>query len=88
MNPETMLELRKFVAPEFVYGVEALTLIGRYAKNFGSKKALVVTDPGLVRAGWVEKALGSLDAENISWAIFQDVTPNPKDCEVAAGVQF
>jgi alcohol dehydrogenase len=88
MNPETTLELRKFVAPEFVYGAKALTLVGRYAKNFGARKALVVTDPGLVQAGWVEKTLSSLDAENIPWAVFQSITPNPKDHEVSAGVRF
>lgn len=88
MNPETALDLRKFVAPEFVYGVGALTQIGRYARNFGARKALVVTDPGVVRSGWVAKALASLDAENIAWAVFQDVTANPKDHEVAAGVRF
>lgn len=87
MNPEAALDLRKFVVPEFVYGVGAMAQIGHYAKNFGAKKALVVTDPGVVRAGWVEKVLGSLDAEGISWEVFQDVTPNPKDHEVAAGVR-
>ena len=88
MNPEAALDLRKFVAPEFVYGVGALNQIGRYARNFGAQKALLVTDPGVVRSGWMEKALGSLDEENIAWAIFQDVTANPKDHEVAAGVRF
>ncbi|MDO8991071.1 MAG: alcohol dehydrogenase-like regulatory protein ErcA [Sideroxyarcus sp.] len=88
MNPDTTLELRKFVVPEFVYGAGALNQIGRYARNFGAHKVLVVTDPGVVQAGWVEKALGSLNAENIPWVVFQDVTPNPKDDEVAAGVRF
>lgn len=88
MNPETALELRKFVAPEFVYGAGALTLIGRYAKNFGARKALVVTDSGLVQAGWVAKAINSLVDANIPSVVFQGVTPNPKDHEVAAGVRF
>lgn len=88
MNPEAALELRKFVAPEFVYGVGALGQVGRYARNFGAKKALVVTDPGVVRAGWAEKVLGSLGAESIPWVVFQDITPNPKDHEVAAGVRY
>jgi alcohol dehydrogenase class IV len=87
MNTNTGLELRKFVAPEFVYGVGALNLIGRYAKNFGAKKTLVVSDPGVIQAGWLEKALDSLDAEHIPWALFQDLTPNPKDYEVARGVE-
>lgn len=88
MNPDASSELRKFVAPEFVYGVGALNKIGRYAKNFGAQKALVVTDPGVAQAGWLAKALASLAAEHIDWAVFQDVTPNPKDGEVAAGVRF
>jgi alcohol dehydrogenase len=88
MSSDTAFELRKFVAPEFVYGSGALTLTGRYARNFGAQKALVVTDPGVVQAGWAEKAIGSLDAGHIPWALFQDVTPNPKDHEVAAGVRF
>ncbi|WP_315706441.1 MULTISPECIES: alcohol dehydrogenase-like regulatory protein ErcA [unclassified Bradyrhizobium] len=88
MDPHVAFDLRKFVAPEFVYGVGALTLIGRYAKNFGAGKALVVTDPGVIRPGWVDKAFASLDAEHIPWATFQSITPNPKDHEVAAGVRF
>lgn len=87
MNTNARLELRKFVAPEFVYGIGALNLIGRYAKNFGAKKTLVVTDPGVIEAGWTEKALDSLDAAHIPWALFQDLTPNPKDYEVARGVE-
>lgn len=87
MDLQTGMELRKFVVPEFVYGLGALNQIGRYARNFGAKKALVVTDPGVMQAGWTERALDSLAAEGISWAIFQDVTANPKDHEVAAGVR-
>ncbi|HEY8907603.1 MAG TPA: alcohol dehydrogenase-like regulatory protein ErcA [Rhodoferax sp.] len=87
MNAETMLELRKFVAPEFIYGTGALTQIGRYAKNFGAQKALVVTDPGVAQTVWLGKVLASLHAENIPWAVFKEVTPNPKDDEVAAGVR-
>jgi alcohol dehydrogenase len=88
MKNETTLELRKFVVPEFIYGAGALTRVGHYARNFGARKALVVTDPGVVKAGWVDKVLASLKAENIPCEIFQDVTPNPKDYEVADGVRF
>lgn len=82
------LELRKFVVPEFVYGRGALAQIGRYARNFGASKVLVVTDSGVVRAGWTAKALASLAAEGIGAEVFEDVTPNPKQDEVAAGVRF
>ena len=88
MRHDTSSELRKFVAPEFVFGSGALTLIGRYARNFGAKNALVVTDPGLVRTGWVEKVIASLQEANISSEVFEGVTPNPKDHEVSRGILF
>ncbi|MBI4927109.1 MAG: alcohol dehydrogenase, partial [Anaerolineae bacterium] len=50
----SFMELRKFVSPEFVFGVGARFLAGRYAANFGARKVLVVTDPGVMAAGWVE----------------------------------
>ncbi len=88
MNERQQAELRKFVAPEFVYGIGAISLVGRYARNFGAKKALIVTDPGLVESGWVRKAVGYLDIEGVRSAVFQEVTPNPKDHEVMSGVRF
>jgi alcohol dehydrogenase len=88
MSDETGTELRKFVAPEFVYGRGAVRLVGRYARNFGAHKALVVTDPGVIRAGWAEMALTSLDSEGIPWEVFQGVSPNPREYEVAAGVDL
>lgn len=81
-------ELRKFVAPEIIFGVGALRQAGRSAKKFGAQKALVVTDPGVIRAGWVEAVLDSLKEEGIPAVVFQAVTPNPKDHEVAAGTDF
>ena len=46
MNNDTqsLLELRKFVAPEFIFGLGARKLVGRYAKNCGARKVLLVTD--------------------------------------------
>ena len=46
MNKDTqsLLELRKFVAPEFIFGLGARKLVGRYAKNCGARKVLLVTD--------------------------------------------
>lgn len=87
MNPN-LLELRKFVVPEFVYGAGALNLVGRYAKNFGAKKVLVVTDRGVAETVWLNHVLDSLEMEKIAWVLFKDVTPNPKNYEVDVGVEF
>lgn len=79
-------ELRKFVAPEFVFGVGARSLAGRYAKNLGGRKILVVSDPGVVAAGWTKDVTDSLVEAGLPFALFTGVSPNPKVDEIMAGV--
>jgi alcohol dehydrogenase class IV len=81
------IELRKFVAPEFVIGSDARRLAGRYAKNFGADDVLVVTEPNIIRAGWVRDVTESLDSEDIRYTLFSDVSPNPRDFEVMQGAE-
>ena len=78
-------ELRKFVAPEMVLGEGALSLIGQYAANFGARRVLLVTDPGVRAAGWAGPVENALKEEGISHVVFDAITPNPKDHEVMAG---
>jgi len=80
------LELRKFLAPEFIFGVGARQLAGRYAKNLGGRKILVVSDPGVVKAGWTKDVTDSLEAAGLPFVLFTGVTPNPKAEEVMTGV--
>ncbi len=82
------LELRRFIAPEFFFGAGALGLAGRYAANYRARKVLLVTDPGVARAGWAGLVRGSLLEAGIDCALFDGVTPNPKDHEVMDGAQF
>jgi len=88
MDTDILLNLRKFLAPEIVYGEGALELAGRHAINFGATKVLIVTDPGVQKAGWSSKVEASLRELSISYAVFSDITPNPKDHEVMAGVDL
>ncbi len=78
-------ELRKFVAPETIFGVGALLVAGQYASKFGVTRPLVVTDPGLIEAGWAGKVMESLAAFDIEGVIFSAVSPNPRAEEVMAG---
>src|SRR5258705_12061822 len=78
-------ELRKFVAPEIMFGVGALHLAGRYGRNLGGNKALIVSDPGVLAAGWVQQVLVSVAGAGLESTLFTRVTPNPRIDEVAAG---
>lgn len=80
-------ELRKFVAPEVVLGIDARCMAVRYAKNFGASKILVVTDPGIINAGWANEVTESLESAGIPFSLFSAVTPNPKAEEVMAGAE-
>lgn len=88
-NHRSFLELRKFVAPEFVFGAGARHLAGRYAANFGARKVLLVTDATLhQRAPWVEDVQQSLDGANIPYIVFEQVSPNPRSAEVMKGAEL
>ena len=85
MTQGMLFNLRKFLAPEIVYGEGALELAGRHAMNLGATKALVVTDAGVQKAGWVLKVENSLNDCGIPYVVFNGVSENPKDHEVMAG---
>jgi alcohol dehydrogenase class IV len=83
--PSRVPDLQKFVAPEIIFGLGALHLAGQYGRNLGGSKALVVSDPGVLAAGWVEQVLASVEAAGLESTLFTQVTPNPRIEEVAAG---
>ncbi len=87
MKEDILFNLRKFLAPEIVYGEGALELAGRHALNFGAHKVLVVTDPGVQAAGWTPEVEACLREAGIAFVTFKDVTPNPKDHEVMSGAE-
>jgi alcohol dehydrogenase class IV len=84
----TPTDLRKFVAPEYVFGVGARSLAGRYAANLGARKVLVVSDPGVVAAGWTRDVTESLEEAGLPYVLFTGVSPNPRTDEVMAGTEL
>ena len=77
--------LRKFVAPEYVFGLGARHLAGQYAIKLGARRILVVSDSGVIAAGWTADVIKSIEAENIPYVVFSDVSANPRSEEVMAG---
>jgi alcohol dehydrogenase class IV len=80
-----MQNIRKFVASEIVFGDGALELLGRYAINLGAHRVFVVTDPGMVRVGLVDKAVSILRSAGVEAVVYDRVSPNPRDHEVMEG---
>ena len=81
-------ELRKFFAPEFIFGTGARKLAGRYAKNLGLNKVLIVTDKNIKTKFFYEDMIKSLEERNIQYAVFDEISPNPREYEVMNGVEL
>jgi 1,3-propanediol dehydrogenase len=82
------MQFCKFVVPEIIFGFEALSQVGKAARRLGASHVLVVSDPGVIAAGWLHRMLPYLEAEDLVFSVWSTVTPNPRDHEVEAGATF
>src|SRR3954468_12162937 len=70
-----------------VFGEGAASEIGNLAKSLGGGgAALIVTDPGVVKAGAVDAVRASLDAAGVKHATFDGVHGNPYEQDVHDGL--
>ncbi len=81
-------DLLKFDIPEIIYGCGALSGIGHCAERLGGEKIFLVTDPGIIKAGWVDKALQSLKRMRLDAVVYDNVVSNPRDYQIEQGVQL
>jgi alcohol dehydrogenase class IV len=79
--------LVKFHAPEVVFGLGSLGEAGFSAARLGARRPMVVTDPGIVEAGWLDELLGHLRESRLTPVVWSAVTPNPKDHEIHAAYE-
>ena len=84
----SLYEMRKFVAPEFIFGVGSRRRVGYYARNMMARRVMIVSDSGVENAGWLAELRSDLEEAGIGSAVFTALTPNPKDHEVMAGAQL
>ena len=80
-----LYEMRKFVAPEFIFGVGSRRRAAYYARHLMARRVLVVSDPGVIAAGWLKDVQDDLTEAGIESVVFHALTPNAKDHEVMAG---
>ncbi len=72
----------------FVFGPGRVEELGTLAAEWGARRAMVVSDPGIVRAGHTEHGVHSLRKAGIETGVFDHVGENPTTDHVQAGVQF
>ena len=75
----------KFLVPDVIFGVGVLAEVGQAARRQGAVHVLVVSDREVAEAGWTGEVLRHLAEARVSAQLWNALTPNPKDHEVAAG---
>lgn len=71
-----------------VFGSGSLDRLGPLAREFGAGRALVVSDPGVVRTGFPNRAVLSLMRAEVEAYVFEGVEENPTTANVDAGAAF
>lgn len=80
------MQISKFMTPEIIFGHQAIKQTGESLSRLGATRVFLVSDPGVVNAGWVEQVIHYLKQSNLDYHLWTEVTPNPKDYEIHAGV--
>jgi alcohol dehydrogenase len=69
-----------------VFGPGRVDSLGELARELDARRALVVSDPGVVGAGHVERATASLARSGVETKLFDGVAENPTTDHVEAGL--
>ena len=71
-----------------VCGAGSVDRLGALAAELGARRALLVSDPGIVAAGHTEHGASSLRQAGLDVAVFDGVIENPTTETVRQGVEF
>jgi len=74
-------------ATRLVVGAGTVGRLGGLARELGGNRALVVSDPGVVKAGHTGLGIAALQSAGFAVATFIDVGENPTTAHVTAGVE-
>jgi len=70
-----------------VFGPHKIDSLGELAGELGARRALLVTDPGIVAVGHAARALAALKRANIECESFDGAAENPTTAHVDAGLE-
>lgn len=80
--------MNRFILNETSYhGKGALAAVADEAKNRGFKKALICSDPDLIKFSVTKKVTDVLDGAGLAYQLYSDIKPNPTIENVQHGVE-
>lgn len=72
----------------FVFGPGSFQRLGELAGELGARRALLVSDPGIVACGHAGRGLELLQRAGIDAQLFQEFSDNPSTDDVDRGLRF
>ncbi len=73
-----MPHVRSFQVPTIMkHGIGAIQTLADEARALGMRRPFLVTDPGIVKAGILERATNPLKEADMDFVVFDRVAPNP-----------
>ena len=67
-----------FVSPtEVSYGCGAVAAVGDTAARYSRDRLLLISDPGVMAAGLLERVTDHLKGAGVGWSLFADIEANP-----------
>ena len=78
----------KWQEPEIFSGAGAVKNLAKIIQEKGFSKPLIVTDPGLMKLGLLEGLFNSIEENGYSYALYDEVVPNPTIENIEAAVKI
>lgn len=70
------------------FGRGVISALPDEIRAYGARKVMVVTDPGVLATGLVDKVVSSLKDANLEVTVFDRVQPNPRDVHCIEGAEL
>jgi alcohol dehydrogenase len=82
------MRISKFAIPEIIFGRGSIVHLASCAKRLGGRRVLLVSDQGLVGAGWVDRIMEILRDNGLEWIYYDAVNSNPRDYQIHEGAEI
>ncbi|WP_424768026.1 iron-containing alcohol dehydrogenase [Paenibacillus sp. sgz302251] len=80
------MDYRYYMPTQVECGAGLTSRTGKFLSSYGIRKALIVTDAGIVKANMLGDMLASLQNTDIEYAIYDKVEPNPSAESIMSGL--
>jgi alcohol dehydrogenase class IV len=82
-------KLHLFYSPtKIIIGMNTSSLVSEEIQNLGGGRVLIVTDPGVVKTGLIQPIKKLLKSQNIEYALFDGVEPEPPSGVIDRGAEM